>query len=104
MGSVATLSDHVVVTSDNPRSESALSIIEQILEGMKITKSMQTRPQPIEDRAAAILRTIKHAAKAVVVLLAGKGHKTKQKNKGKKQQNLDAVLAALALSARASMI
>ena len=103
MGSVATLSDHVVVTSDNPRSESALSIIEQILEGMKITKSMQTRPQPIEDRAAAILWAIKHAAKADVVLLAGKGHETYQEIKGRKLPFLDADHAALALAARATM-
>jgi len=103
MGAMATLSDHVVVTSDNPRSENALSIIQQILEGMKNTKAMQSPPQSIEDRAAAILWAVKHAAKADVVLLAGKGHETYQEIKGKKLPFLDADHAALALAARATM-
>ena len=57
----------------------------------------------IEDRAAAILWAVKHAAKHDVVLLAGKGHETSQEIKGKKLAFLDADHAALALAARVTM-
>ena len=63
MGAVAaSAADHVIVTSDNPRSEKPADIIEQIIEGMKIQNAMQSAPQVIEDRAAAILWAVKHAA------------------------------------------
>jgi UDP-N-acetylmuramoyl-L-alanyl-D-glutamate--2,6-diaminopimelate ligase len=97
MGAVSETADHVIVTTDNPRSEEPAAINAQILAGMK------TKPQVIEDRAAAILWAIRHAAKADVVLLAGKGHETWQEIKGKKLPFLDADHAALALAARATM-
>jgi UDP-N-acetylmuramoyl-L-alanyl-D-glutamate--2,6-diaminopimelate ligase len=98
---VSSMADHVVVTSDNPRSENPNSIIEQIIGG--INTSQQNRPNVIEDRAAAILWTIKHAARQDVVLLAGKGHENYQEINGRKLPFLDADHAALALSARATM-
>ncbi|MES2534570.1 MAG: UDP-N-acetylmuramoyl-L-alanyl-D-glutamate--2,6-diaminopimelate ligase [Pseudomonadota bacterium] len=103
MGAVAASSDHVIVTSDNPRGESAAAIIEQIVEGMKIKTSMLSEPQVIEDRAAAILWAIKHAARQDVVLLAGKGHETYQEINGRKLPFLDADHGALALAARVTM-
>jgi len=98
MGAIAELADHVIVTSDNPRSEDPAVIIEQILRGMKSAANVQTQ----EDRAAAILRAVRKAGKADVVLLAGKGHETYQEIKGKKLPFLDADHAALALAARAT--
>jgi len=103
MGAVATAADHVIVTSDNPRGENPADIIEQIIEGMKISNAMQSAPHVIEDRAAAILYAIKHAARADVVLLAGKGHETYQEIKGRKLPFLDADHAALSLAARVTM-
>jgi UDP-N-acetylmuramoyl-L-alanyl-D-glutamate--2,6-diaminopimelate ligase len=101
MGAAALAADHVVVTSDNPRSEDPAAIIADVVAGM--TVSGQVPEQVFEDRAAAILWSVKHAAKADVVLLAGKGHETYQEIKGRKLPFLDADHAALALAARVTM-
>jgi UDP-N-acetylmuramoyl-L-alanyl-D-glutamate--2,6-diaminopimelate ligase len=98
MGTVSQMADHVIVTSDNPRNEHPASIIAQIAAGMD-----KTQPQMIEDRAAAILWAVKHAAKHDVILLAGKGHETTQEIKGRKLPFLDADHALLALATRATM-
>lgn len=103
MGEAATAADHVIVTSDNPRGENPAGIIEQIIEGMKISNAMQSAPHVIEDRAAAILYAVKHASRADVVLLAGKGHETYQEIKGRKLPFQDADHAALSLAARVTM-
>ena len=103
MGAAATVADHVIVTSDNPRGEDPAGIIEQIIEGMKISNAMHSTPHVIQDRAAAILYAVKHAARADVVLLAGKGHETTQEIKGRKLPFLDADHAALSLAARVTM-
>jgi UDP-N-acetylmuramoyl-L-alanyl-D-glutamate--2,6-diaminopimelate ligase len=100
MGRIAMAADHVVVTSDNPRSEDPGQIIKQIVSGMD---SGRATLQEIEDRAAAILWAIKHAQRNDVVLLAGKGHETYQEIKGRKLPFLDADHAALALAARVTM-
>lgn len=102
MGRIAQAADHVLVTSDNPRSEEPQAIIEQILAGMD--KSLPAAVQAIEDRAAAILSAIKHAAKNDVILVAGKGHEPYQEIKGKKLPFSDADHAQLALSARLTMM
>jgi UDP-N-acetylmuramoyl-L-alanyl-D-glutamate--2,6-diaminopimelate ligase len=108
MGAVAAArADHVVLTSDNPRTENPVAIIEQILEGINAggagAEPDKAPPQVIEDRAAAILWTVKHAARSDVVLLAGKGHEAYQEIKSRKLPFLDADHAALALAARATM-
>ena len=92
MGKIAELAQHVVVTSDNPRTEKPASIIQDILTGMSIV------PHVIEDRASAILFAIKHADKNDVVLLAGKGHETYQDIAGKKWPFSDEEHALLALA------
>jgi UDP-N-acetylmuramoyl-L-alanyl-D-glutamate--2,6-diaminopimelate ligase len=102
MGRIAQMADQVVVTSDNPRSEEPRAIIEQIVAGMD--KSGSARWQAIEDRAAAILSAVKHAGKADVILLAGKGHEPYQEIKGRKIPFSDADHAALALTARLTLM
>ncbi|MES2257827.1 MAG: UDP-N-acetylmuramoyl-L-alanyl-D-glutamate--2,6-diaminopimelate ligase [Pseudomonadota bacterium] len=103
MGRIAQAADHVLVTSDNPRSEDPHSIIEQIVAGMDRAHPASV-VQTVEDRAAAILSAIKHAAKPDVILLAGKGHEPYQEIKGKKLSFSDVDHAQLALSARLTMM
>ncbi|WP_454969464.1 UDP-N-acetylmuramoyl-L-alanyl-D-glutamate--2,6-diaminopimelate ligase [Eubacterium sp.] len=76
MGKIAaSLSDFCVVTSDNPRSEVPSAIINDILEGMKDTK---TPYKVVENRKEAIAWAMKNAQKDDIILLAGKGHETYQ--------------------------
>jgi UDP-N-acetylmuramoyl-L-alanyl-D-glutamate--2,6-diaminopimelate ligase len=103
MGRIAQMAEHVLVTSDNPRSEEPRAIIDQIVAGMDPHHPTSTT-QAIEDRAAAILSAVKHAAKADVILLAGKGHEPYQEIKGRKIPFSDADHAALALTARLTMM
>jgi UDP-N-acetylmuramoyl-L-alanyl-D-glutamate--2,6-diaminopimelate ligase len=103
MGRIAQRADHVLVTSDNPRSEAPAAIIAQIVAGMDVNDPAST-VQAIEDRAAAILAAVKHAARADVILLAGKGHEPYQEIKGRKLPFSDAEHAALALTARVTMM
>jgi len=99
MGAIAQIAEHVLVTSDNPRGEEAHAIIAAIVAGMNPAYPESTY-QVIEDRAAAILSAVKHAARADVILLAGKGHESYQEIKGRKRPFSDADHAALALAAR----
>lgn len=73
MGRVASqLADVVVVTSDNPRSEPPLAIIDQVVSGT------EAPPLVEPDRARAIERALHMAGPGDVVLVAGKGHETGQ--------------------------
>jgi UDP-N-acetylmuramoyl-L-alanyl-D-glutamate--2,6-diaminopimelate ligase len=103
MGAIAQIAEHVLVTSDNPRSEEPSAIIADIVAGMDAAHAASTF-QAIEDRAQAILLAIKQAAKTEVILLAGKGHEPYQEIKGRKMPFSDADHAALALAARATMM
>jgi UDP-N-acetylmuramoyl-L-alanyl-D-glutamate--2,6-diaminopimelate ligase len=103
MGRISQMAEHVLVTSDNPRSEEPRAIIEQIVAGMDPHHPASTH-QAIEDRAAAILSAVKHAARPDVILLAGKGHEPYQEIKGRKIPFSDADHAALALTARLTMM
>lgn len=103
MGRIARAADRILVTSDNPRTEEPAAIIRQIVDGIGEDKPGTPEFQTIEDRAAAILWAVRHAAKTDVVLMAGKGHEAYQEIKGKKLPFLDADHAALALAARATM-
>ena len=68
-------SDFVVLTSDNPRSEDPLSIMNDALVGIRRVDV----PHVVEpDRAAAIARAIKEAHAGDIVILAGKGHEPYQ--------------------------
>jgi UDP-N-acetylmuramoyl-L-alanyl-D-glutamate--2,6-diaminopimelate ligase len=76
MGQVAgELSDLVYVTSDNPRSEDPLQIMNDVLVGAGRTDT-KTIAEP--DRAVAIRKAIQQANAGDLVLLAGKGHETYQ--------------------------
>lgn len=76
MGRIAgDLSDVAVVTSDNPRTENPILIINDILYGMEKSKS---RIAVIENRRQAIEFALGKARKGDLVLLAGKGHEMYQ--------------------------
>lgn len=76
MGEIAaSLSDVVVVTSDNPRTEEPDAIIADILEGIKGNK---TKKIVETDRTQAIKLALEEADADDIVLLAGKGHETYQ--------------------------
>ena len=80
MGSIATrLSDFVIITSDNPRSEDPDTIIEDMQSGAT-RKNYLAEP----DREAAIRRAVLIAGEGDVVLVAGKGHEEYQEIDGKK--------------------
>lgn len=76
MGEVAArLSDVIVVTSDNPRTEDPDEIIRDILEGIRGTKTKKI----VEcNRTKAIEKALDEAKENDIVLLAGKGHETYQ--------------------------
>ena len=69
---VSRLADRAIVTSDNPRSEEPLAVIEEILGGMSGDYDVEP------DRAAAIARAIEEAGEGDVVVIAGKGHEQGQ--------------------------
>ena len=76
----AEASDFVVLTSDNPRSEDPLAIMNDALVGIRRVDV----PHVVEpDRAAAIARALKEAREGDLVILAGKGHETNQVLKDK---------------------
>jgi len=71
----AAYADHVIVTSDNPRSEDPVGIILQIEDGMRGTS---TAYDVEVDRRAAIATAFDAARPADTVLIAGKGHEDYQ--------------------------
>lgn len=89
MGAIAAqLADHVIVTSDNPRSEDPEAIIEEILTG--------TGPgvRSLPDRRAAIAEAIGGAERGDVVVIAGKGHEQGQEFAGGRKIPFDDVTVA----------
>jgi UDP-N-acetylmuramoyl-L-alanyl-D-glutamate--2,6-diaminopimelate ligase len=80
MGAVAgRLSDLIVVTSDNPRSEDPARIIEEIQRGItQDTRRDAGQLLAIVDRAAAITKAVEVARPGDLVLVAGKGHEKYQ--------------------------
>jgi UDP-N-acetylmuramoyl-L-alanyl-D-glutamate--2,6-diaminopimelate ligase len=92
MGEVAMrLADRIILTSDNPRSESPQSILDEIAAGAPGAE------QEI-DRARAIQLAVSAAAADDIVLLAGKGHENYQEVAGQRQHFSDAEQARKALS------
>ena len=75
MGRAALAADHAVVTSDNPRTEDPLAIIEDIVSGMG---SGMDRFEVEADRRAAIAQAIAQAHAGDSILIAGKGHEDYQ--------------------------
>lgn len=75
-----TLSDKLILTSDNPRSEDPLQIISEMKEG--ITDELAKKTISISDRTEAIKTAIMLAQSQDIVLIAGKGHEKYQEIKG----------------------
>jgi len=78
MGKIASeLSDRVFVTSDNPRTENPLSIIDDIKKGIS-----KNNFELEENREEAIKKAIQSSNDSAVVLIAGKGHESYQEING----------------------
>jgi len=102
MGMVAArLSDIVVITSDNPRSEDPARIIDEVMRGAE-PESRQRNAElvTILDRREAIGKAIDLAAAGDVVLVAGKGHEKYQEIAGRTMPFDDVAVAREALEAR----
>ena len=86
----AKLADKLVVTSDNPRSEDPLKIIDAICRGIESVDRSTFGLQSSDflfvepDRKKAIEYALTNAAEGDVVVIAGKGHETTQEVKGVK--------------------
>lgn len=92
MGEVVTrMADLAVITSDNPRSEAPLTIIEDIVAGAHASYHVEA------DRALAIQYALSQASANDIVLIAGKGHETYQEIDGQRLpfSDLDAARAAM---------
>jgi UDP-N-acetylmuramoyl-L-alanyl-D-glutamate--2,6-diaminopimelate ligase len=103
MGAVAgRLSDLIVITSDNPRSEDPDRIIEEIRLGMTPDTRRDTaqRILSIADRRAAILKAVELAKAGDLVLVAGKGHEQYQVIEDEQLPFDDAAVAREALVRR----
>jgi len=79
MGKIAAkYSDHILVTSDNPRTEDPQLILKDIEAGLTEDGVLPERYEMIVDRRDAIRKAIEMASPGDVVLIAGKGHETYQ--------------------------
>lgn len=86
------MADRVIVTSDNPRSEDANAIIDEVLSGAN------ERAEREPDRAIAIQRAIAEAQLGDIVVIAGKGHEQGQDAGGRVTPFDDRVVARKALA------
>jgi UDP-N-acetylmuramoyl-L-alanyl-D-glutamate--2,6-diaminopimelate ligase len=114
MGAVAArLGDAVIVTSDNPRSEDPLAIMEDITCGMDSATQQshaevgegkadffRTPYLTISDRKLAIERAIREAHAGDTVVIAGKGHETYQEIGSERRSFDDLEIAQGALRCR----
>ena len=76
------LSDWVVFTSDNPRTEHPMAILLEILAGATGSKTPWVA---VEDRRSALRFALDHGRPGDVIVLAGKGHETYQEVGGVKR-------------------
>jgi len=97
---VSSLSDVVFVTSDNPRTEEPMKIIEEIIPGLR--PDVVSRIEP--DRAKAIHDAIFEAKPGDIVVIAGKGHETYQIVGTTKHPFDDRVIARKALEERKNAV
>ena len=78
MGKIASeIADRVIITSDNPRFEEPMTIIDEIKSGIS-----KKNYKVIENREEAIKDVIQSSDDDAVILIAGKGHETYQEIKG----------------------
>ncbi len=93
MGEIATrLSDYVIITSDNPRSEDPGEIIKDIVSG--ITRDNYIA---VTDRKKAIIMAVEQAEKGDILLIAGKGHEDYQEIRGIRHSFSDRKVAEKAI-------
>lgn len=79
MGKIAaSYAQHVIITSDNPRTEDPKAILIDIAAGLKEDNVPEERYELVVDRREAIQKAIEMASSEDVVLIAGKGHETYQ--------------------------
>jgi UDP-N-acetylmuramoyl-L-alanyl-D-glutamate--2,6-diaminopimelate ligase len=90
--------DRIFITSDNPRDEDPMSIIEEIMTGLGSDGHQKSRVQA--DRRLAIRAAIEAAESGDIVLIAGKGHENYQTIGGQSRPFDDAAEARQALQAR----
>jgi UDP-N-acetylmuramoyl-L-alanyl-D-glutamate--2,6-diaminopimelate ligase len=104
MGAAAArLADVAILTSDNPRSEDPLAILDEMLHGvLGVHEGTRARVIVEPDRAAAIGLAVGLAGKGDVVLVAGKGHETGQYMAGTVLPFDDRAVTATALRRRGS--
>ncbi|MCR8634968.1 UDP-N-acetylmuramoyl-L-alanyl-D-glutamate--2,6-diaminopimelate ligase [Paenibacillus radicis (ex Xue et al. 2023)] len=101
MGAVtARYSNHLYVTSDNPRMEDPQRIVEDIEPGIVSAGFSKDSYELIVDRKAAIKKAIAAASPKDVVLIAGKGHETYQDIQGIKHDFDDRSVAKEAIRGR----
>ena len=100
MGEIAArLADHVILTTDNPRSEDPVRIINDILVGVQKAGGSYT----IEvERDRAFAKAFEMAREGDIVLLAGKGHQTTQVYRDRTEPWSDAEVARRLLEHRGS--
>jgi UDP-N-acetylmuramoyl-L-alanyl-D-glutamate--2,6-diaminopimelate ligase len=101
MGRVASvMADVAVLTSDNPRDEDPLAIIEEVRAGVAAADRPHATLQVEPDRRRAIARVLDEARPGDVVVIAGKGHETTQEIGDQRLPFDDVVEARRALSRR----
>jgi UDP-N-acetylmuramoyl-L-alanyl-D-glutamate--2,6-diaminopimelate ligase len=96
MGEIAArLSDFVIITSDNPRSEDPEAIIDETISGIS-----GNNYAPVPDRREAIRFAVEKAAPGDILLIAGKGHEEYQEIKGTRHRFSDRDVAEEAIRNR----
>lgn len=93
----ARLSDQLILTSDNPRTEVPAAILDEMEAGLH-TAELRAKSLRIEDRRSAIRTAVRLARAGDLILVAGKGHETYQEIKGTKYpfDDKEELLAAFA--------
>lgn len=89
------LSDHVIVTSDNPRSEDPMAILREVGKGFRGASH-----EVYAQREAAIRRAVELAGPEDVILVAGKGHEDYQEIAGVRHPFDDVKVTARAMANR----
>jgi UDP-N-acetylmuramoyl-L-alanyl-D-glutamate--2,6-diaminopimelate ligase len=96
LGAAAAMADRIVLTSDNPRSEDPSQIARAIRAGIGAHPAIDEEL----DRARAIELSIREAAPADVIVVAGKGHEIEQIGRGERRRFSDKEAALAAHAAR----
>jgi UDP-N-acetylmuramoyl-L-alanyl-D-glutamate--2,6-diaminopimelate ligase len=89
----AAFSDHVIVTSDNPRTEDPAAIIAEVLAGISGKGGPPSHVEIEPDRREAIRKALARARAGDIVLIAGKGHEDYQIVGDRKQPFDDRLVA-----------